>query len=96
MLPALALLLVLVDVSERRRVRIVALAALGYLAVITASMLQKYAGRGLLDPSLASSVAVLVGLALMAASARVTLRGVAARWRQPATAEQVPVSGGDT
>jgi hypothetical protein len=95
-LPALALLLVLVDVSERRRVRIVALAALGYLALITASMLQTYAGRGPLDPSLTSSIAVLVGLALLAASALVTLRGVAARWRQPAAAEQVPVSGGDT
>jgi hypothetical protein len=95
-LPALALLLVLVDVSERRRVRIVALAALGYLALITASMLQTYGGRGPLDPSLTSSLAALVGLALLAASAAVTLRGVAARWRRPAAAEQMPVSGGET
>lgn len=84
-LPALALLLLLGNFSERRRTRVVCLGAAGYALLIAATMLQTYAGRGLVDPSLSSSVAALLGLGLLAACGAITITGIVSRWRQTTT-----------
>ena len=52
-LPALALLLAVSDFPERMRLRVVALGTIGYGCLITATMVQTYAGRGPLDPEVA-------------------------------------------
>jgi len=86
-LPTLALLLLVADVSERRRIRVVALGAVGYAFLIAATMLQTYAGLGPLDPSVGSTTAAVVGLALLAASGLAAIRYVLPRLRQPTSAE---------
>ncbi|HYO38052.1 MAG TPA: hypothetical protein VER39_00180 [Nocardioidaceae bacterium] len=80
-LPALAVLLSLADVSERSRVRTVGVGALGYTLLIAAAMLQTYEGRAPLDPGLTSSAAALAGLALLGWSAVRSLSWFAARRR---------------
>jgi hypothetical protein len=80
-LPALAVLLSLADMSERSRVRTVGIGALGYALLIAATMLQTYDGRAPLQPSLVSSAAALTGLALLGWSAVRSLGWFAARVR---------------
>jgi hypothetical protein len=82
-LPLLALLLLLTDTSERRRIRIVALGAAGYVGLIASTMVQTYSGRGPLDPGLVSSLLALVGVGLLAASGLFVLRGLTSRRRPP-------------
>jgi hypothetical protein len=81
-LPALAVLLSLSDLSERRRLQTVGVGALGYALLIAATMLQTYDGRGPLDPGLASSVTAVMGLALLTWSAVRSIGGLSARGRR--------------
>jgi hypothetical protein len=80
-LPALALVLLVTDTPERRRVRIVGLGAVGYAVLIASTMVQTYAGRAPLDLTVAASALAAVGLALLVASAVLALLGLAARLR---------------
>ncbi len=75
-LPALALLLGLSRYSEERRVRVVLIGAVGYAGVIGAAMIQTYSGSSPFDLGVVSTVVALAGLALLAASGLVALRGV--------------------
>ena len=84
-LPALAILLLVSDSTEQRRIRIVSMAAVGYGLVIASTGLQAYAGRAPLDLDLTSTALAAVGLLLMAASALLALRGLASRPDPPAT-----------
>lgn len=83
-LPALALLLLLSESSERRRVRIVALGTTGYAALIASTLVQTYSGRGPLEVGVVSSLLAVVGLAMLLASAAVALRGLGSRLHPPA------------
>ena len=78
-LPALALLLLVADFTERRRLEIVGLGAVGYGALIASTMLQTYAGRGPLDLDATSTVLALVGVVLLVTCAFIALRAVASR-----------------
>lgn len=84
-LPALAILLLVSDSTELRRVRIVSLAAVGYGLLIASTGLQAYAGRSPLDLDMTSTALAVVGLVLMAVSALLALRGLASRPEPPAT-----------
>jgi hypothetical protein len=75
-LPALALVLLLSNYSEVRRVRIVGLGALGYTALIASTMVQTFSGRGPLDLSVVASALALLGLVLLGAGAFFALRGL--------------------
>jgi hypothetical protein len=75
-LPMLAVLVSVADVSERSRVRTVGIGALGYALLIAATMLQTYDGRAPLDPGLTSSATALTGIALLGWSAVRSLGGV--------------------
>jgi len=80
-LPALAILLLVADFSERRRLEIVGLGAVGYGAIIASTMLQTYAGRGPLDLDATSTVLALLGVALLLTCGFIALRAVASRSR---------------
>ena len=73
-LPALALLLLLSDSVERRRVRVVAVGIGGYAVLIAATMLQTYGGRAPLDPAPGVILLALAGVALLVASWLVAAR----------------------
>jgi hypothetical protein len=82
-LPALALVLLLSTLPERARVRVVAVGAVGYAALVAAVALQAYAGKGPTDVDAVPAVlglggiTLLVGCAATALGALVrTLRGV--------------------
>jgi len=83
-LPALALLLLVGESTERRRVRIVALGAVGYALVVASAMTQTYSGRAPLDLGLVSTVLALAGLAVLVGCAVVALRGLVGRSSTPA------------
>ena len=92
-LPALAVVLSLSDVEERRRVKVVALGAAGYAALIAATMVQTYAGRSPLDVgTLAASLAV-AGVALLVTTAVIAVRGLATRQRPPIRSAATDQSG---
>jgi hypothetical protein len=78
-LPALALALLMSDLAERRRVRIVGLGAVGYAVIIVSTMVQTYAGRAPLSLTTASTTLAVLGLALLAAATMLALRGLAVR-----------------
>jgi hypothetical protein len=80
-LPALALLLLVAEFTERRRLEIVGLGAVGYGALIASTLLQAYGGRSPLDLDATSTVLALVGIALLAVCAAIALRAVATRPR---------------
>jgi hypothetical protein len=85
-LPALALLLLASsEFTERRRMKILSLGAVGYTALIASTIAQTYAGRGPLDPGALSSALALLGLGLLMVSAGFALRGVAAPMRTSTT-----------
>jgi len=79
-LPALAIVLSLTDSTERRRVQVVALGAVGYLGLIASTMVQTYDGRGPLDLGAAAALLAVIGIGLLAASALIALRGLSARF----------------
>ncbi|MDQ3155764.1 MAG: hypothetical protein M3Q98_03430 [Actinomycetota bacterium] len=78
-LPALALGLPLSSSTERRRVEVVALGATGYACLIASTMVQTYDGRRPLDLGVLAGILVLIGLGLLATSALIALRRLAAR-----------------
>lgn len=80
-LPALALLLLLSDLPEHRRIRTVTIGAIGYVGLIASTLLQAYGGRGPLDLGIASSATAVVGLGLLVTSAVIALRGIVVRLR---------------
>jgi hypothetical protein len=82
-LPALAVVLGLSAYTERRRLRVVALGASGYAALIASTMVQTYDGRGPLDLDVVTSALALAGLAILAAAAVIALRGLGSRQRPP-------------
>jgi hypothetical protein len=81
-LPALALLLLVADLTEHRRLQIIGLGAMGYGALIASTLLQAYGGRSPLDLDATSTVLAVVGVGALAASAIMTLRAVATRARR--------------
>lgn len=83
LLPALALVVLASQLTERRRSEIVGLGALGYAVIIASTMVQTYAGEAPLDLTLASSALAATGLVLLAASALLALRGLATRSGPP-------------
>lgn len=80
-LPALALLLLAAETAERHRVRIVALGTLGYAGLITATMLQTFAGRAVFDLDLVADAVALAGFGLLLTSGLVALRGAVRQGR---------------
>lgn len=78
-LPALAILLLVSDSTEQRRIRIVSMAAFGYGLVIASTGLQTYAGRAPLDLGVTTTALAIAGLALLLVSAVLALRGLARR-----------------
>jgi hypothetical protein len=82
-LPALALLLLVSESTERRRLRVVALGAVGYGFVVASTMLQTYSGRAPLDLALGSTALAAVGLALLAACAVLAVLGLVTRTGPP-------------
>jgi hypothetical protein len=81
-LPALALVLLLSSLTERRRLRIVGIGAAGYGLLIASTMVQTYGGRGPLDFSLVTTALAACGVGLLIASAVLALRGLANRTTQ--------------
>ncbi|MFI6678816.1 hypothetical protein [Kribbella sp. NPDC050470] len=75
-LPALAILLLVSRSSERRRVRLVVLGAVGYAVLIASTMVQTYDGRGPLDLSPLTTALALTGVILLAGVVVVALLGV--------------------
>jgi hypothetical protein len=85
-LAGLALLLLTSDLVERQRVKVLAIGAAGYTALISSTMVQTYSGRSPLDLGILASTLVLLGLGFIVVSVGVALRAVAARHglREPA------------
>jgi hypothetical protein len=78
-LPALALVSMLSDSTEDRRVRVVAVGATGYVGLIASTMVQTYGGHGPSDAGVVPSALAVVGLGLLATGALVALRGLGSR-----------------
>ena len=78
-LPTLALLLLVADFTERRRLEIVGLGAVGYGALIASTMLVTYGGRSPLDLDATSTILAVVGIGLLGACAAIALRAVVRR-----------------
>ena len=95
-LPALAVVLSLSDVQERRRIEVVALGSVGYAGLIASTMVQTYAGRSPLDVSVLPSVLAIAGVALLATSAVIALLGLGARLRQPTSTSAMDPPGSAT
>ncbi|CAN5720914.1 hypothetical protein BH24ACT2_BH24ACT2_17980 [soil metagenome] len=72
-LPVLAWLLARTQSSERRRTQVVAIGALGYGALVAASTVQTFSGRGPLDLSLLGALLAVAGVSVLAASFAVAL-----------------------
>jgi hypothetical protein len=68
-LPALALLALAFQASERLRTTAVVLGATGYAGLVASTMVQAFGGRAPLDVGLVTSVLALAGVALLALSA---------------------------
>lgn len=82
-LPALALLLLLSDSVERHRVRVVAIGIFGYAVLIASTMVQTYGGHAPLDLGTVVVLLALSGLAILAVTGLVALRGVASTLHRP-------------
>jgi len=78
-LPGLAILLLVARSTERRRIRIVALGAVGYAVLIASTLVQTYDGRGPLDLSPLTSALALIGIATLAATGVLALRSLLTR-----------------
>jgi hypothetical protein len=72
-LPALAWLLSFAAVTERRRLLLVRVATLGYVALVAVSLLQTAAGLAPLDVGVATAVLSLVGVVLLGTAFGATL-----------------------
>lgn len=78
-LPAVALLLLVSEATERHRVRVVGLGAVGYALMIAATIIQTYSGRAPTDVSAVPTTLALGGLAVLATSVLVALSGIRPR-----------------
>jgi hypothetical protein len=78
-LPALAILLLVARSTERRRLQIVALGAVGYAVLIASTLVQTYDGRGPLDLSPLTTALALIGIATLATAGTQALRGLLSR-----------------
>lgn len=83
-LPALAVLLVLAEFTERQRLEIVALGGIGYGALIGSTMVQAYAGLAPLELTILASSLASAGLVALAISAGLTVLGVLHHLHPPA------------
>jgi hypothetical protein len=83
-LPALALLLVVAEFTERQRLEIVALGGIGYAALIGSTMVQTYAGLAPLELTILASSLASAGLVILAVCVLLALRGVAHHLHPPA------------
>jgi hypothetical protein len=83
LLPVLALLLLVSDIPERQRIRIVGLATVGYGLLIAATVIQTYAGHRPLDLEPVPAVLALGGLVMFGGTALVALRGLGSRLNPP-------------
>jgi hypothetical protein len=89
-LPALALLLVVAEFTERQRLEIVALGGIGYGLLIGSTMVQTYAGLAPLEPSnLATSLAAS-GLVVLAVCVGIIVRGIAHHVHPPTRPRHLP------
>jgi hypothetical protein len=66
-LPAVALLVLTRETSERHRLRVVGLAAVGYAFMVAATMVQTYDGRAVTDVRATPALLALLGVGLLAA-----------------------------
>jgi hypothetical protein len=82
-LPALALLLVVAEFTERQRLEIVALGGIGYAALIASTMVQTYAGLAPLELTILASSLASAGLVILAVCVGLTFRGVAHHLHPP-------------
>jgi len=83
-LPALALLLVIAEFTERQRLEIIVLGGVGYGLLIGSTMVQAYAGLAPLEPSNLATALAASGLVVLAVCLGITLRGVAHHVHPPA------------
>jgi hypothetical protein len=83
-LPALALLLVVAEFTERQRLEIIALGAIGYGGLIASTMVQTYAGLAPLQLGTLALALAVSGLAVLIVCAIVTIRGVLHHVHPPA------------
>jgi len=89
-LPALALLLVIAEFTERQRLEIVALGGIGYGLLIGSTMVQAYAGLAPLDPSSLATSLAASGLVVLAVCLGITLRGIAHHVHPPTRPRHLP------
>jgi hypothetical protein len=66
-LPAVALLVLTRETSERHRMRVVSVAAVGYAFLVAATMVQAYDGRAVTDVRATPAVLALLGAGLLTA-----------------------------
>jgi hypothetical protein len=83
-LPALALLLVVAEYTERQRLEIVALGGIGYGALIASVMVQTYAGLAPTELGALAMALAASGLVVLAVCLGVTVRGIAHHIHPPA------------
>jgi hypothetical protein len=89
-LPALALLLVIAEFTERQRLEIVALGGIGYGLLIGSTMVQAYAGLAPLEPSNLATSLGASGLVVLAVCVGITLRGIAHHVHPPTHPRHLP------
>ena len=84
-LPALALLLVIAEYTERQRLEIIALGGIGYGALIASTMAQTYAGLAPTELGILAVALAVSGLVVLAVCLGVTARGIAHHIHPPPT-----------
>lgn len=92
-LPALALGLLASESTEKRRIRVVGVGALGYALLIASTMVQTYSGRAPLDLAVLATVLAVTGLVLLSACAWIVLRGLVRQVRHPVAPSQAAPVG---
>jgi hypothetical protein len=89
-LPALAWLLSFTTLPERRRLALVRVATLGYVALVAVTLLQTAAGRAPFEVGAAAGLLYLLGVGLLAAAFVAALRALvrSSRTRRPSNASR--------
>jgi hypothetical protein len=82
LLPVLAWLLVFTGWAQRRRTRVVLLAAVGYVGLFLVTVVQTFSGVPTLELSAGVAVVLVASVLALAGPFAVTLRELARRWRQ--------------
>jgi hypothetical protein len=89
-LPAMALILVIAEFTERQRLEIVALGAIGYGGLIASTMVQTYAGLAPLSLGTLATALAVSGLTVLVVCAIVTIRGVLHHVHPPTRPRHLP------